>query len=183
MRGLFASILFVALSQPACIAHEQAATGKEAPAADQTSVPPGAVATTPLPAVVPPGARIKSGKLAVLDFKSSAKDLSGDDVRHFGDLVRGATLKAAPQLEVMTRENQLVLLQSSGKDLSNCEGACAVDTGRRIGADAIVSGEVLKVGARYKLTLRREWIGGCARSCRKSVAIGPVPVKRDEPCN
>src|SRR5207248_653439 len=72
----------------------------------------------------------------------------------FGDLVRGATLKAAPQVEVMTRENLLVLLQASGKDLANCEGECEVDTGRRIGADAIVSGEVLKVGTRFKLTLR-----------------------------
>jgi uncharacterized protein YbgA (DUF1722 family) len=48
----------------------------------------------------------------------------------------------------------MVLLHSSGKDLANCEGECEVDTGRRIGADAIVSGEVLKVGTRYKLTLR-----------------------------
>ena len=36
----------------------------------------------------------------------------------------------------------------------HCEGECEVDTGRRIGADAIVSGEVLKVGTRYKLTLK-----------------------------
>jgi len=63
-------------------------------------------------------------------------------------------LKAAPGLEVITRENLLVLLQASGKDLANCEGECEVDTGRRIGADAVVSGEILKVGTRYKLTLR-----------------------------
>ncbi len=95
-----------------------------------------------------------SGKLAVLDFKSYAKDFKPEDVRYFSDLVRGATLRASPNLEVMTRENLLVLLQASGKDLGGCEGECEVDTGRRIGADAVVSGEVLKVGSRYKMSLK-----------------------------
>ena len=54
----------------------------------------------------------------------------------------------------MTRENLLVLLQASGKDLAECEGECEVDTGRRIGADAVVSGDVLKFGSRFKLSLR-----------------------------
>jgi len=54
----------------------------------------------------------------------------------------------------MTRENLLVLLQSSGKDLANCEGECEVDTGRRIGADVIISGEIQKVGTPYKISLR-----------------------------
>lgn len=138
------------------MAHAPASIGKDEPGADQHSVPPAAsgsrqTAAAPVP---PPGARIRSGKIAVLDLKSSARDLNPDDVRYFGDLVRGATLKAAPQLEVMTRENLLALLQSTGKDLANCEGACEVDAGRRIGADAIVSGEVLKIGTRFKVTMR-----------------------------
>ena len=54
----------------------------------------------------------------------------------------------------MTRENLVVLLQASGKDLASCEGECEVDTGRRIGADAVVSGDVLKLGTHYKITLR-----------------------------
>src|SRR5260370_3337751 len=94
------------------------------------------------------------GKVAVLDLKSSASGLSSEQVRYFGDLVRGATLRAAPQLAVMTRENLLVLLQASGKDLADCEGECEVDTGRRVGADQVVSGDVLRLGTRYKLTLR-----------------------------
>ena len=59
-----------------------------------------------------------------------------------------------PGLDIMTRENLVVLLQSTGKKLEECEGECEVDTGRRIGADTIVSGEIQKVGTRYKLTLR-----------------------------
>ena len=112
-------------------------------------------AFAPAPVAIAASAKMgRGGKVAVLDLRSSAQGMSLDDVRYFGDLVRGATLKAAPQVEVMTRENLLVLLQASGKDLANCEGECEVDTGRRIGADAIVSGEVLKVGTRFKLTLR-----------------------------
>src|SRR5207237_846833 len=50
--------------------------------------------------------------------------------------------------------NMLVLLQASGKDLANCEGECEVDTARRIGADAVVSGELLKFGTQYKLNMK-----------------------------
>ncbi len=97
---------------------------------------------------------IANGKLAVLDFRSYTDALKPEDVRYFTDVVRGATLKAAPKLQVMTRENLLVLLQATGKDAANCEGECEVDTGRRIGADAVVSGEILKVGTHFKLSLK-----------------------------
>jgi len=111
----------------------------------------------PAPATSPPARRnlvVASGKLAVLDFKNSSKDLQPDAVRYFADVVRGASLKAAPGVEVMTRENLLTLLQATGKDLGQCEGECEVDTGRRIGADAIISGDVLKVGSKYHISLR-----------------------------
>jgi hypothetical protein len=111
----------------------------------------------PEPAPSPPPRRtlvVASGKLAVLDFKNSTKDLNTQDVRYFADVIRGATLKSAPGLSVMTRENLLVLLQATGKELALCEGECEVDTGRRIGADAIISGDVLKVGSKYHISLR-----------------------------
>jgi len=95
-----------------------------------------------------------SGKLAVLDFKSYTDALKPEDVRYFTDVVRGQVLKAAPALQVMTRENLLVLLQATGKDATACEGECEVDTGRRIGADAVISGEILKVGSHFKLSLK-----------------------------
>jgi TolB-like protein len=124
-----------------------------APPPTRTAPPPsGVVAMGPVPYGGKP--IIEQGKLAVLDFTNYAKDLSKEDVHYFADVVRGATLKAAPRVEVMTRENLLVLLQATGKDASNCEGECEVDTGRRIGADAVISGEVLKVGSRYKISLK-----------------------------
>jgi hypothetical protein len=97
---------------------------------------------------------IANGKLAVLDFKSYTDALKPEDVRYFTDLVRGTMLKASPTLQVMTRENLLVLLQATGRDAATCEGECEVDTGRRIGADSVVSGEILKVGSHFKLSLK-----------------------------
>jgi hypothetical protein len=96
----------------------------------------------------------EGGKVAVLDFRAFTGRVSPDNLLYFTDLVRGACLGAAPRLEVMTRENLLVLLQSTGKDLSNCEGECEVDTGRRIGADLIVSGDIHELGSLLKLALR-----------------------------
>jgi hypothetical protein len=54
----------------------------------------------------------------------------------------------------MTRENVIVLLGAAGKSLADCEGECEVDTGRRLGADYVVSGDLLKIGTSYKLDLR-----------------------------
>ena len=105
-----------------------------------------------------PAARgaLSSGTMAVLDFNSKLRGTERDliDVAYFTDLVRAAALRVAPGLHVMTRENTLVLLQASGKKLEDCEGECEVDTGRRLGADLIVSGQVLKVGSNFKLNLK-----------------------------
>jgi hypothetical protein len=111
-------------------------------------------APAPAPAPAPSQPRLADGAMvAVLDFKHTPS-FTKDDARYLCDVVRAAVLKVAPRLSVMTRENLLVLLQSSGKDLADCEGECEVDTGRRIGADAVISGDILKFGARYKLSLR-----------------------------
>jgi hypothetical protein len=94
------------------------------------------------------------GKLAVLDLKElhQGPDQGERAVLHRCD---PPGLPAhEPGLDIMTRENLMVLLASTGKKLEECEGECEVDTGRRIGADHIVSGEIQKVGARYKMTLR-----------------------------
>jgi hypothetical protein len=77
-----------------------------------------------------------------------------ETVRYFTDIVRSAAVRKGQQFQVMTRENLLVLLQASGKDLAQCEGECEVETGRRIGADVVVSGDLQKVGTKLKLSLR-----------------------------
>ncbi len=94
--------------------------------------------------------------LAVLEFKNKLPeaDRKSVDASYFSDVVRAAALQSAPQVRVITRENLLVLLQSSGKKMEECEGECEVDTGRRIGADLVISGELLRVGSSLKLNLR-----------------------------
>src|SRR5207302_1412204 len=54
----------------------------------------------------------------------------------------------------MTRENVLTLLEASGKKLEECEGECEVDTGRRLGADYVVSGELYRIGPLLRLGAR-----------------------------
>ncbi|MBS2020793.1 MAG: hypothetical protein JST92_00160 [Deltaproteobacteria bacterium] len=93
-------------------------------------------------------------KVAILDFKNFTQDLNVENVRYFADVVRGATLRAVPRFDIMTRENLLVLLKASGKAAEDCEGECEVDTGRRIGADLVVTGDIQHIGTKLKLTLR-----------------------------
>ena len=121
--------------------------------AEAARKPPSRRAVTPAAAPAQPGAL--RGKLAVLELRNlAAKDLTRDNAQYFTDVVRQAALKTQPQLQVMTRENLLVLLEATGKRIEECEGECEVDTGRRIGADLIVSGEIQKLGSLFKLSLR-----------------------------
>ena len=57
-------------------------------------------------------------------------------------------------MDLIDRDNILVLLQASRKSLADCEGECEVDTGRRLGADLVVSGELLRFGSKLKLSMR-----------------------------
>jgi hypothetical protein len=125
------------------------------------------VCSLPSRAKAAPDAKLSQGSLAVLDFpnKIAKAEMSAADAQYFADVVRGVALKELPNLKVMTRENLLVLLQATGKDLAACEGECEVDTGRRIGADLIISGDLLKLGTSYKLNLRlHETHGGAMLS-------------------
>ena len=95
--------------------------------------------------------------VAVLEFKNHLKAADKDaiDTSYLSDRVRGALLDAAPGLlRVMTRENMVVLLGASGKNVADCEGECEVDTGRRLGADYVVSGDVLRFGSNLKVNLK-----------------------------
>jgi hypothetical protein len=152
-RGLLAKIMKsdkVATAAANAPATRHAAPPPPAPstslaARNETAAPPPATPAHVLPL---------RGKLAVLDLKNFTRDLSKENALYFSDVIRQASLRMEPGLDIMTRENLLVLLQSTGKKLEECEGECEVDTGRRIGADNIISGEIQKVGTRYKMTLR-----------------------------
>jgi TolB-like protein len=96
------------------------------------------------------------GRLAVLELRSKLKgrDAEAIDTAYFADLARGAALRTVPSLQVITRENLLVLLQAQGKTADACEGECEVETGRLVGADYVVSGDALRVGAQFKIDFK-----------------------------
>src|SRR5438093_4718108 len=91
--------------------------------------------------------------VAVLEFRNKLPDKDAVDAGYLTDVVRTAVLEQGAGLRVMTRENILVLLQSQGKRLEDCEGECEVDTGRRLGAEYVITGEVLRFGSSLKLNL------------------------------
>ena len=95
-------------------------------------------------------------RLAVLELNAqrlSPADRSSFQAPYFTDLFRQKAVQLLPKLGVITRENLVTLLQSSGRDISQCEGTCAVDTARLIGADFVVAGDFSRVGPAVKLTL------------------------------
>jgi TolB-like protein len=94
--------------------------------------------------------------MAVLEFQSKLKGAQKEEVDagYLTDVVRSTALRQVPGLRVITRENMLVLLHSAGKKLEDCEGGCEVETGRLLGADVVITGEVLKFGSAFKLNLR-----------------------------
>jgi hypothetical protein len=94
--------------------------------------------------------------IAVLELQSKLKAAEREavDRAFFADRVRHAALAALPGANVMTRENMEVLARAHGKDLAACEGECEVDTGRTLGADYVVSGDISRVGSQLAISLR-----------------------------
>ena len=95
-------------------------------------------------AVAPPPPRM----LAVLELTSFLDESEKKNVpaQFFSDLVRGYAHNEAPDLRLMTHENILLLLPNGEKDLADCEAGCEIETGRRLGADLIITGELRRVG-------------------------------------
>jgi TolB-like protein len=100
--------------------------------------------------------RIDSGLMAVLELTNKLKGAERElvDRNYFSDVVRRAALKAVPRLNLMTRENMEVLAHNMGLTLEQCDEAQCVDTGRKLGADTVINGDILKVGTRFKIVLR-----------------------------
>ena len=93
-------------------------------------------------------------RLAVLEFRGGAVEPAL--LTLLADAARTGALQGAEgrPLSVMTRENVLVLLEASGVKLEDCEGACEVETGRRLGVDFLVSGDVAAVERELLVTVR-----------------------------
>lgn len=94
-----------------------------------------------------------SSRVAVLDF-SNQTDLLESEVDYITSLVRSSTRKTLPssQYIIMTRENILEMLPP-GQTLANCLGECAVETARNIDANFVVTGELVRFGGEFRITL------------------------------
>jgi hypothetical protein len=122
-----------------------------------------ACACASAPAPTPAGSSIPAGRepeanrvVSVLELRNKlqVREGSGIDAGYVADRLRAEVLSAGVGARVISRENMLVLLQAQGKQLEDCEGECEVETGRRIGADLVVSGDLLRVGDTLKASLR-----------------------------
>jgi sulfatase modifying factor 1 len=92
-------------------------------------------------------------RLAVLELKGAK--IEGEVLDAFADAVRGGAVEglAGRRVQVMDRENMMVLLKEMGK--KDCsEGDCEVETARNIGADFVVSGSVVRIDAAFVVTLK-----------------------------
>ena len=118
--------------------------------------------------------------VAVLEFRNKLPaEVKDADAGYFSDVVRSNALDALPGARLMTRENMMVLLAADGKELSACEGECEVDTGRKLGADYVISGELLRVGTSLKLDLKMHATAD-ARLLAGTVATGKSVDALDE---
>ena len=116
------------------------------------SVVPASVVPAPL-APVATGPTAAPRRLAVLELHDLA-GLTSEEASYVTDVVRGVALHLpGTRYFVMTRENILALLPPD-TDLSTCEGNCEVDTGRNIGADYVVSGQIIRFGGSLRVSLK-----------------------------
>lgn len=89
-------------------------------------------------------------KLAVLELNNRA-DLTPAQTRYLTDRIRAAAVRAG--YFVLSRENILEHLPP-GTSLAACEGDCEVETARNVGADHVVSGEIIRLGGALRIALR-----------------------------
>ncbi len=126
------------------------------------------------PATKPVSTAAPDRTVSVLEIHSKLSPADRVDPGYVADRLRAEVLASGVEARVISRENMLVLLQAQGKDLSECEGECEVETGRRIGADYVVSGELLRVGDSLKASLRlHETRGGALLAAATAAGITP----------
>lgn len=96
---------------------------------------------------------VAAERVVVLELGNPA-GLQDQETQYLSDLLRGAVSETTgARYFVLTRENLLELLPP-GTSLAACVGDCEVETGRKVGADHVVSGEVVRFGLALRASLR-----------------------------
>jgi len=111
------------------------------------------VAATAAPLMITPSPDLERVRIAVLDFENR-EALDAASAGYLADIVRAEARRALPTDDtiVMTRDSILELLPP-GTSLAECVGNCAVETGRRLGVDYVVTGEVIRFGGKLRVIL------------------------------
>ena len=92
-------------------------------------------------------------RIAVLEFRNPA-GLTEQEVVYITELARAAALRLpASRFFVMTRENILEQLPP-GTSIDECVGECEVETGRNVGADYVMTGEVIRFGGSLRVLMK-----------------------------
>lgn len=100
-------------------------------------------------------AKLAEGRVAVMSLlvRLPAGASEASSSKYFEDALRAAVKRDLPSAQVLTRES-LDLLISENKVVGLCDSDCEVKQGRQIGANLIVTGELVRVGTQLKLSLR-----------------------------
>lgn len=95
----------------------------------------------------------RESRLAVLEFRGA---LPPNILGALADEARGAALNATADVgcTVMTRESLAAVLRDMGRSAQCGDGECEVDVARSIGADLVLSGEVMKIEGTQVLTMK-----------------------------
>ena len=103
----------------------------------------------------PAAAGSGKARMAVLDFRNDTDgEIKDREVEHLTKIVRGGARKALPfaDYDILTKQNIHEMLPPD-TDLRNCVGQCAVETGRLLAVEYIVSGEVVKFADEFRVNI------------------------------
>ena len=92
--------------------------------------------------------------IAVLEYRGVG--IEGDYLLHLSDQTRSAAVKLLSKdaYLILTRENMMQILSDNGKEAACMEGSCEIEIGRNIGADYIITGNILQIEGMYVLNLK-----------------------------
>lgn len=109
-------------------------------------------------------------RLAVLELANKA-ELTDDEAGYLTDKVRDAASRSLAEqvFLIITRESMEELLPPD-VNLAECSDAsCEVEIGRKVGADYIISGEIIRFSGEYRLNLK-------AHQCLSGAFLGSEAV-------
>ena len=92
-------------------------------------------------------------RLAVLQLTQQIS-LSKQEIGYLTDVVRKITAEEVPKNFLVLTQESIMTLIPPDRNIEDCEGTCAVETGRLLDVKYIITGNLLKFAGKLRLTLR-----------------------------